>query len=363
MQKGGAASDTTYPSRNVSRESGIDWRQGSDESPPSPINELGDGEFSDFKFYAESGMSESPELKRAEVATYHSPHARTSDSKVNTQVAVVRMNTVRRHKASESFDANDDTRSIMSGHGVVETDAATDEESHYEDAPSEMPAVTPHEQREDAFDYQHFFLHSAMGTLSRSRSSSVSTASTMTARGPSTQDDLVPATPETPETLKLIERNLHKRTISADSLASVETFETAKEARSTPITPLDEAGRTQWPVLPTKDGHVRQRSGDRVDSGMGVRTLKRRSPPQSIHYAGIDMPQPPASVAVAALTDPKARQLGLKDKAMLFTLIESLKDLCLKLQTEDEGSYESKGLRRRLDEARRVLDGVPFADA
>ena len=66
----------------------------------------------------------------------------------------------------------------------------------------------------------------------------------------------------------------------------------------------------------------------------------------------------PATIAVNALLSPEGRALGLKDKAILFGVIESLRKLVHKLQEEDEGQYESRVLRRRLDEARRALDGT-----
>lgn len=68
-----------------------------------------------------------------------------------------------------------------------------------------------HEDREDAFDYEHFFLHSAMSTMSghRLRSQSMSsTDSVETTRGPTLS---------------------HKRSSSADTTASVDTFATATE--------------------------------------------------------------------------------------------------------------------------------------
>jgi hypothetical protein len=65
----------------------------------------------------------------------------------------------------------------------------------------------------------------------------------------------------------------------------------------------------------------------------------------------------PATVAVKALIAPSGRQLGLKDKALLFGLVESLTKVCHKLQEGEETDYDSRALRRRLDEARRVLDG------
>ncbi|KAF7559157.1 hypothetical protein G7046_g4993 [Stylonectria norvegica] len=74
-----------------------------------------------------------------------------------------------------------------------------------------------HEDREDAFDYEHFFLHSAMGTLSQQRtgrrgsSGSVSSEDSVeTTRGP------------------LISRD---RRPSIDTMSSVDTFATATEGR------------------------------------------------------------------------------------------------------------------------------------
>ncbi|KHO00115.1 uncharacterized protein MAM_02038 [Metarhizium album ARSEF 1941] len=89
-------------------------------------------------------------------------------------------------------------------------------ESLYHDTHQE-PTDISHEDREDAFDYEHFFLHSAMGTLSRqrmSRSDSVgsegSQDSVETTRGPAAK----PA-----------------RRPSIDTLASVDSFATAMEGR------------------------------------------------------------------------------------------------------------------------------------
>jgi len=66
----------------------------------------------------------------------------------------------------------------------------------------------------------------------------------------------------------------------------------------------------------------------------------------------------PTTVAVNALLNPDGRQLGLKDKAILFGLVESLRKACHALQAEDEEQYESRVLRRRLDNAKRTLEGT-----
>ena len=76
-----------------------------------------------------------------------------------------------------------------------------------------------HEDREDAFDYEHFFLHSAMGTLNghdygRSTDSWSSTGSE-----------------ESAETTRVSSRNRERRT-SLDTISSVNTFATATEGRA-----------------------------------------------------------------------------------------------------------------------------------
>lgn len=83
-----------------------------------------------------------------------------------------------------------------------------------------------HEDREDAFDYEHFFLHSAMGTISQrmamarrdSNASYTSESSIETTRGPITENK-----PKRPQ---------HSRRGSEASVSSVESFATAEEALS-----------------------------------------------------------------------------------------------------------------------------------
>lgn len=81
-----------------------------------------------------------------------------------------------------------------------------------------------HEDREDAFDYEHFFLHSAMGTISQrmarrdSNASYTSESSIETTRGPITENNQ--------------KRPQHSRRGSEASVSSVESFATAEEALS-----------------------------------------------------------------------------------------------------------------------------------
>lgn len=91
-----------------------------------------------------------------------------------------------------------------------------DQSDVFEDFPSgNAPEATPHEEREDAFDYENFYLHSALGTFSRNkirRNSYGSTGSTETTR---------PARDQRPGT--------HNRNASSDSVSTFATFATATE--------------------------------------------------------------------------------------------------------------------------------------
>lgn len=242
-----------------------------------------------------------------------------------------------------SADSTPDYQEDLAPNNDSET---TDDESIYEDAPATQQR---HEDREDAFDYSTLFLHSAMGTYSRPRGSSVSsTDSGVTARGPE-RFDQVPATPETPETLRNIEtqRGLHKRGISSESVASIATFETAKEGRFTPSMSMSE-----W-LVPTRSKSRNANGVERTDSRATIASQRDTL---------VSIPPSQSAAAVSALLDPQLGPLALKDNALVFTLVESLRQVCEKLQLGEDAETESRLIRRRLDDARRALDGVVRVD-
>lgn len=298
--------------------------------------------------------------------------------------------------------------------------------SIYEDAEEDVapqPSVVAHEDREDAFDYKHFFLHSAMATYGIDGSASPSegsVSSVETARpvgdvngDEDSYDDsalglFAPPTPETPEKLREIERKLHQRALSNESVSTVATFATATEGRDSPQpSSRRSSGVADWPIPRQQPESTHQRSNsrpstaipikrqqaalsdsssERADSGIGGMprrplsshdTTKRStlpslnskssmsvstprhpiSPPMSPRSV---LPQDPATVAVNALLDSagNGRQLGLKDKATLFGVVESLRKTCARLQEEsDDNGPVSRTLRKRLDDARKALEG------
>ncbi|KAK5168372.1 uncharacterized protein LTR77_006942 [Saxophila tyrrhenica] len=290
-------------------------------------------------------------------------------------------------------------------------------DSVYEDASSDPPPpVVAHEDREDAFDYKNFFLLSAVKTYGRrgSTSSETSTTSTATARGPSAaagaiadgddafaDDERVhypPPSPETPERLREIERSLgaslHKRTMSTESTSTVATFATATEG-------WDEDEEVEWPMPgPSSPKRPSSRPGtaiqlthpqltsaarsdsssERADSGVGgfshrshsikrpaPKSLSRPSTSPSLPVASPPMSPSmvadPTTVAVNALlagvSGGGIKGLGLKEKALVFGVVEGLGRVVRGLGEGGErgGGVKEGELRRRLERARRALEG------
>ncbi|KAL1839833.1 hypothetical protein VTJ49DRAFT_1064 [Mycothermus thermophilus] len=95
-----------------------------------------------------------------------------------------------------------------------------------------------HEDREDAFDYEHFFLHSALGTMSlsrrRSTESLTSNDSVETTRGPLTTTTTVGG-------YTVVQPRAIPRRNSSNSISTIDTFATAQEARSLKSPVGDEA--------------------------------------------------------------------------------------------------------------------------
>lgn len=309
-----------------------------------------------------------------------------------------------------------------------------DNMSVYEDAQNDA-SVVRHEDREDAFDYEHFFLHSALGTYGGHRDSDsdseTSTTSVETARGPAlvgeeesesfNQDSGIypPPTPETPEQLREIEREMDRRRYSDESVTTMNSYATADEGAPAvspdgephrrlgswergAVSPVSEFGPQAQPGAQSRSRPAsrpnsrpasrpgtavkrivrRGSSSDRADSGVGMgsndsqkknmppagsTTPKPNKPRSQGSIVGINTPpmspsgvtkQDPATLAVNALLDPDGKPLGLRNKAVLFGVVESLRKVVHQLQEEDESHYDSRMLRRRLDEAKQALDGL-----
>lgn len=149
--------------------------------------------------------------------------------------------------------ARDDSDDMHTENGDAEEDGVLVEEPEFEDGDSvenvddavsdsgdsvyheSVQHVLSHEDREDAFDYEHFFLHSAMGTISQrlarrgSDASFTSDDSVETTRGPIVESE--DTDQEKPPSMT--------RRGSETSISTMDTFATAEEGLSSRQGSLD----------------------------------------------------------------------------------------------------------------------------
>ncbi|KAI8950987.1 hypothetical protein F4801DRAFT_312151 [Xylaria longipes] len=137
----------------------------------------------------------------------------------------------------DSMNELDNTDDVRTEVGYEPAEAHDYDESASESGASSyhdtVQAQVSHEDREDAFDYEHFFLHSAMGSMSRRRmrrkgsnDSFSSEDSVETTRGPTASQ------PTGEAAIKIGRRS---RRGSAGSTSTMDSFATATEGRHTRV--------------------------------------------------------------------------------------------------------------------------------
>lgn len=261
-----------------------------------------------------------------------------------------------------------------------------DLESPWEEFPAEG---LPHEEREDAFDYEHFILHSALGNYTRQlRRESHSSH-------------------ESNETTRPTRSSGHTRTNSALSDSTVATFATATEGEGEPLTededdllywdrrfnhgtfepaqvsqhqlttpelrhrhvpshhnnPIIETDRSETPRGPREDNNATPTGDDpaspqRFDpTGRSSSATTGSATPTSLVSSLVST----VRAVSATPTSPTSGGINDDDTQMLEQLFQSLGNVCMDLQaitTSPEPDLKTaRVLRRRLDAAKRVLDG------
>lgn len=277
--------------------------------------------------------------------------------------------------------------------------------------PSSSPIGERHEDRPDAFDYEHFYLHSGMGHFARrqdiSRSSSHSSIYSVETAKPFKDvaeesneiDDGNHNSPAQGTDGDLNSRlHGHLRQGSGESISTLATFATATEGGDVD----EETDEEEWtngrpmagswqPEYPSKRKfHIDSRNSPAsyISRNDREHRITRRSPgavddvssvgenptpaPAFTHIATppSTTPQSPIDVlsALSASKDDmpaKPIQLGNQDKELVERVIQSLSKICVQLHAGDleGGKYENKVWRRRLDTARRVLEGEMNGEA
>jgi hypothetical protein len=279
--------------------------------------------------------------------------------------------------------------------GRNEADDYESDASLYHDS---YPVQLSHEDREDAFDYEHFFLHSAMGTIGQQRNgrrgSYSSEGSVETTRGP----------PATSTQVDVDERPGlgHLRNESAASVSTLATFATATEGfdddddddhdnfavqeavvpvtkprsvspprgtkRSTFGSPMTAFVNEQRSASPDKiqrsasaasgmrpNGHSRQTSSVSQGSVGTRRSFPLVNNPRSPQLSEAN------NAAKSTIEEQKSTSpvdlLQPDDQALIETVVAAVGKCVLGLQDAGPTSYDAKIWRRRLDAARRVLEG------
>ncbi|KAH8808232.1 hypothetical protein F5884DRAFT_361141 [Xylogone sp. PMI_703] len=273
--------------------------------------------------------------------------------------------------------------------------------STYHDAPQEQIS---HEDREDAFDYEHFFLHSAMGTISQqalrrrdSTGSFDSETSVETTKGP-----VVYTTSKDGKGDERTARG-HARGGSKESISTLATFATANEGRASAVVQNAEfesfavqqvvdrrLSASTTPKRATFDPLIHGNASGRASAPPGNWNSTRMHRPsmasiESFGSSGTTRSFPLVNKAKSqgnlkgdrsshgdfrndplvagnlfVSTDPQpspVSMLAKEDQILVERIVASLGQCVLGLQEAGRGSTEGRAWRRRLDAARRALEG------
>lgn len=279
----------------------------------------------------------------------------------------------------------DDTSSV-DGDGIE--DSLYGDQDYHET--SAEPLVGRHEDRPDAFDYEHFILHSAIGSYSgvgvrrsssmrkrRDSDSSVSSVETTKARDTASEVNGQAANGNESSS-----SGSHARKDSVDSVSTVNTFATATEGKPSPRSGDDDDwtprqtmagswlpemkmhkvnGNSGSPKLRNKKHIASAYKGSRTDAKAPRNEAPPTQPPDLLSYlTSIASPDPPEQGGPV-----KSLQIGERDRELIERLVGSLAKVCASLhKLGAEGAvYETRVCRRKLDTARRMLDGEVNGEA
>lgn len=254
------------------------------------------------------------------------------------------------------------------------------------------PVVERHEDRPDAFDYEHFILHSAMGSYSgvgvrrsssmRKRRDSDSSASSVETTKPRSSTGEVNG--HTTNGNESSSSGSHVRKVSVESVSTVNTFATATEGKVSSAS--DDDDDDDWTPRQTMAGSWQPESKKHKVNGInGSPKGKSKKHIASAYKAFRNDARPPGGKALPTQSaDPlsyitsiarpdspeksgpvKFLQIGDRDRELIERLVESLARVCADLhKLGAEGTvYEARVCRRKLDTARRMLDGEVNGEA
>ena len=265
------------------------------------------------------------------------------------------------------------------GAEVDDTEDSLYGDEDYHDT-SATPIVQRHEDRPDAFDYEHFILNSAIGSYSgvgvrrsSSHRSRLSTSSVETTKPRQTKGEYSRDMPADDEALR---NGGHGRQNSVDSVSTTATFTTADEVQGenddTPrqsMAELRHSGQPDEQMI--NGGHFdvsKLKEARKLRSRKQIASAQKVVPNDAtpkIMVKDEPIQQPDLLSYLSTLlprdgeTPVKILHIGEKDKEPVERLVKSLAKTCSHLDSlgPDSTQWEARVCRRNLDYARRVLDG------
>ena len=239
-----------------------------------------------------------------------------------------------------------------------------------------------HEDRADAFDFQHVFLYSGNSTSRRSDSRRNSQSSRESVE--TTKPDVAHIDEKHDDAKSTHEQknSAHSRQNSKDSISTAATFATAtegngsvhggQEADEWSYNPASQAWQHEArPGSQQSVGDRGSRSKDRrvqngtyLEAPLHPQKQARMPRTKGTKSSAMAEEQTPISVLLSSISSPKHGSttsricLGKIDEDLVQRLLGSVQVACRNLdEGKNQGSYERKIWRRRLDMARRVLEG------
>ena len=347
-------------------------------------------------------LSEDDESLYTDIEEHYSPKTKLAPAEIHVQSP---------SKASAiGTDDDDDLRTEdgyedAAGDGfvdVVDLDSESGDSAYHDSVQNQMS----HEDREDAFDYEHFFLHSAMGSMTQrrmqqagNRDSFGSEDSVETARGPlvtnrgrrrgsdtsvSTTDSFATATEgrltradtsaaeeypdeavpkrsrsHTPETAKRL-------TFGFNNMAGETNLNQVHQRASVLRRPSSSAAAyLHRPSIASINSHGTDRSlplvnGSRSNGVLTPGASPRESPDQDLKQISESLMSETASIceSVQGGDQEAMGMLPKEDQILVQRLVASLGKCVLGITENGRASSESRLYRRRIDQARKILEGM-----
>lgn len=307
-----------------------------------------------------------------------------------------------RSKATIQEDPREEWQQVLESNQVREEESSFSDDDYYDEydeLPDNLPDVlgdedvdetkdmaAAHEDREDAFDYEHFILHSTMGrgiarssSTGRSESSEPSLSgdsdgSVATERGvgPDADGEVESRTASGKEQRRPWDE-FQQPNDSMASLTTTQSFETANEdadseisdASDQPPEDLLHTGlRNPWPMPPQRTSADGQRTMFR-DSDIPTPTagafphLSPEMEDRGVQHSGITRGSTSIFEALMIPEDMSepCRPLDRSDADLVRACAASLRAVCLEAIHPSTGPRDIKAIRERLEVAKKVLDG------